>query len=139
MENGNFQREQARQMKYKTRIHHIGYIGSRFFSSPSRVTCITSRKKRVSFSNVLSSSNRERREFASEAASERVCFAADLDKAIVTERSRIIISGQLNASRRAAKEANGCESVSSRDVQLCHSLQPHEFLDIKSDIAVCKC
>ncbi|EFN60331.1 hypothetical protein EAG_04059 [Camponotus floridanus] len=61
---------------------------------------------------------------------------ADLDKAIVTERSRIIISGQLNASRRAAKEANGCESVSSRDVQLCHSLQPHEFLDIKSDIAV---
>lgn len=72
-------------------------------------------------------------------ASERVCFAADLDKAIVTERSRIIISGQLNASRRAAKEANGCESVSSRDAQLCHSLQPHELRDIKSDIAVCKC
>lgn len=45
-------------------------------------------------------------------------------QSIITERSQIIISGQLNASWRAAREASGCKPVSSaRAMQFCRNVR----------------
>lgn len=85
-----------------------------FFSRPRLIATSFATFRSISLRRSPLSSSGGHYEASSSRArlSQRIFALRPINKVIVTEWLQIIISGQLNAPRRAAKEANGCKSVS---------------------------